>query len=61
MIRELAAVVATHVQDSLILIEPENYDSELAARVTRITATKALDHPGLWQRLRARVLAMFKL
>jgi hypothetical protein len=38
IVRELAAVIATHVQGNLTLIEPENYDSELAVRITRTAA-----------------------
>lgn len=59
MVRELAAVVATHVQDKIIFIEPENYDSELAARATRTTAFSESKPTNLWQRFLAFVYALF--
>lgn len=61
MVRELAAVVATHVQNNLTLTEPANYDSELAARATRTTAANELDHQSFWRRCLARIRTTFRL
>lgn len=61
MIRELAAVVASHVRPNLILIEPENYDSELAARTTQTTAANRPEHLGFWESAFAWVRTKFKL
>ncbi|GEM_PF-1660442 len=61
LVRMLAAVIATHVQPHLILIEPENYDSELAARAAQATATNKSERMGFWRRVFARVRTVFRL
>lgn len=48
MVRELAAVIATHVQDNLILIEPDRYVSELTMRNNQID-TKRERGTGAWR------------
>jgi hypothetical protein len=61
LVHMLAAVIATHVQPDLILVEPDNYDSELTARATQTTAASKSEHAGFWRRVLARLHAMFKL
>jgi len=57
----LAAVIATHVQDKLVFIEPENYDSELAARATRTEAANKSGYLGFLRRILASALDWFRL
>ncbi len=61
LIRMLAAVIATHVQDKLVFIEPENYDSELAARATRTEAANKSGYLGFLRRILASALDWFRL
>ncbi len=61
MLRELAAVVASHVRPNLILIEPENYETELAARAIQSKVTNRPKPVGFWRRILTRVRTMFRL
>jgi hypothetical protein len=61
IVRELAAVIATHVQDKLSFIEPVNYESELAARATQTEAANKSEHLGFLRRVLASVLDWFRL
>lgn len=58
--RELAAVVATHVQSKLIFIEPENYESELAARAAQTTTSDKSEPVGLWPKILAFLRSVLK-
>jgi hypothetical protein len=60
VVRELAAVVASHVRPNLILIEPEKYEAELAARATQTATDDLSDHPGFWRRLWQRGLTRMR-
>lgn len=43
-VRELAAVVASHVRPNMILIEPKDYETELAARKAQTIAVNKREH-----------------
>lgn len=60
MVRELAAVVATHVQENVILIEPDQYDSELTTRNSRIDIERDRKTGALHLPLLQRFLASLK-
>ncbi|MEK7833035.1 MAG: hypothetical protein AAB401_18240 [Acidobacteriota bacterium] len=60
MVRMLAAVIATHVQPNLILIEPENYNSELAARATQTTGASKMEHSGFWRHVLDYLRLLFR-
>lgn len=61
LVRELAAVVATHVQDNLLLIKPEDYASELVSRAARIGLLSEPEQQVFWQRIVGRLRAIFRL
>jgi hypothetical protein len=60
VVRMLAAVIANQVQEKLIFIEPQNYETELAARATQTTAIIELEHIGLLQRVLTRIRSLFR-
>lgn len=59
-VRELAAALACQVDVDLILIRPENYDSELADRTTHTTGTKESKLSGLWRAILTRLCALLR-
>jgi hypothetical protein len=55
VVKELAAVVATHVQDRMRFIEPEHYEAELATRANHTTASTKRGILAFFQTVSAKV------